>query len=183
MSVDRRVQYFDAGLGLLAEHGYRGLKLAPLCADVGVTTGAFYHLFKGWKDFTTQLLDHWQSERTTLLIDLARSETSGLDQLEVLLGVTVDLPHAAEAAIRVWSSIDPDVAVVQEAVDGARLAIVQDAIRDVVKDEVDADRLARLGMMVLIGFEVSTVPKDPDFLEWALRMVKDAVAALGREAV
>jgi AcrR family transcriptional regulator len=179
VTQDRHVQYFDAAYTLLAEEGYGGLKLAALCREVGVTTGAFYHFFASWKDFTTRLLDHWQTERTTLLVALARSRTRGIDQLDALMEFSLELPHSAEAAIRVWSSIDPDVAVVQESVDAARFGVVSDAIRQIVPDPTTADRLARLGIMVLIGFEVSDVPKDQHLLEWSLGLIRDAIMARG----
>ncbi len=179
---DRRLQYFDAAYTLLAEQGYGGLKLAPLCEALGVTTGAFYHFFASWKDFTTQLLNHWQAHRTTLLVELARSEARGIDQLDALMQFSLELPHSAEAAIRVWSSIDPDVGAVQAAVDEARFGVVSDAIRDIVPDPATADRLAQLGIMVLVGFETSGVPKDQHLLEWSLMLIRDAIMAMGDRA-
>ncbi|MDT5106509.1 MAG: hypothetical protein QOI25_4022 [Mycobacterium sp.] len=44
-SVVTRQSYFDAGLDVLSDLGYGGLKLAEVCNRLGVTTGSFYHYF------------------------------------------------------------------------------------------------------------------------------------------
>lgn len=181
MAVDdeRRIPYLDAAFALLDEGGYAALKLAPLCARLGVTTGAFYHAFNSWNDFTDQFLEHWREHRTTLLAESARQAPSASAMLEALVGVVLSLPHRAEAAIRVWSSIDAHVASVQAAVDDARLAVAKEAFLQLLCDEAEADRFARLGMMMLIGYEQDAGSTDPAHLEWALRMVQATAEEIG----
>ncbi|NRQ48412.1 TetR/AcrR family transcriptional regulator [Aeromicrobium stalagmiti] len=179
-TTDLRTPFFDCALEILGTDGYAGLKLAPLCSSMGVTTGAFYHSFSSWKDFTTQLLDHWRAERTTRLVELVRQMPDPLDQLENLLRATIDLPHQAEAAIRVWSAIDPDVAVLQAGVDQERLAVIRDAFSTMVSPG-EAETFARAGMFLLIGFEQGDSTRDPHTLEWALRMIKQTAADLSAQ--
>lgn len=173
---DLRSPFFDAALGILGSQGYGGLKLAPLCTSVGVTTGSFYHSFSSWRDFTSQLLEHWHEERTVWLVELAQQLPDPLDQLESLLQATISLPHQAEAAIRVWGSIDPGVAKLQESVDADRFAIVYQAFLSLVGNHSEAETFARAGMFLLIGFEQAESMRDPKSLKWGLRLIKRAAA-------
>jgi AcrR family transcriptional regulator len=164
-------RYFDCAFAILAAQGYGGLKLAPLCERMGVTTGAFYHHFANWGAFTEALLDHWHRERTHRLVELARLEPDPLNRLQVLLDATMELPHGAEAAIRVWSAIDPAVHRIQASVDLERHSFVRKAFAALVDSE-EADRLATLGMYLLIGFEQAESLRDPKALSWALHELK-----------
>lgn len=180
-SSDLRNPFFDTAFEILASEGYGGLKLAALCESLGVTTGAFYHSFSSWRDFTTQLLEHWYEERTVRLVELAQQQGDPLDQLESLVQVTVTLPHRAEAAIRVWSAIDPAVAKLQESVDNDRFTVVYEAILTLVGDPTEAEKLARGGMFMLIGYEQADSMRDPASLEWGLRLIKQAAADRAHE--
>jgi AcrR family transcriptional regulator len=171
--TDPHAGYFAAAMEILADDGYAGLKLAPLCKRLGVTSGAFYHNFGSWQDFTNQLLEHWHAEKTTSLVELARAQADAQDQLETLIEVTCQLPHRAEAAIRVWSRLDARVKKLQDEVDEERAAIVREAFRPLVGDD-EAALYAQAGMYLLIGFEQSQgtagLPTaDLAALEWSLR--------------
>lgn len=175
-SNDSRRPYFEHAFEILATEGYGGFKQATLCRCVGVTTGAFYHKFKNWRGFTDQFLDHWHQERTTRLAEIARAAPDPLERLELLVAAAAGLPHRAEAAIRVWGAVDPAVARIQESVDRERLAVTREAFTELLNDEAEADRFARFGLYLLIGFEQSGVGRDPDSLEWSLRLIKKAAA-------
>ncbi|MGQ4618556.1 TetR family transcriptional regulator [Nocardia sp. R7R-8] len=160
--------YFDAAFDLLSEQGYSALKQAPLCKRLGVTTGSFYHYFQNWRDFTAQFLDHWRTESTTQLVALAQQRDNAVDQLEALLHFTLALPHRAEAAIRVWSRIDPEVRAVQDVVDAQRQQVVLEAARTVFDDE-EALHHARWGVYLLVGYQQIDAEEDIGRLEWVLR--------------
>jgi AcrR family transcriptional regulator len=147
---------------------------------MGVTTGAFYHSFSSWKDFTSQLLEHWHEERTTRLVELAQQLPDPLDQLENLLQATITLPHQAEAAIRVWGAIDPEVGKLQDSVDSERFAVIYQAFMQLVGDPAEAEIYSKAGMFLLVGFEQAESMRDPKSLEWGLRMIKDAAAERSR---
>ncbi len=175
-------RYFVAGLQILAEDGYGGLKLAPLCARLGVTTGSFYHSFDSWQDFTTRLVDHWHTERTTRTSELARSEGDVHERIDLLMEAGISLPHSAEAAIRVWAGIDPAVAAVQEDVDQERLAAVTDAFEALIGDPERAAVLARAALYLLIGYEQSTGVHDVATLEWSLEQFRAMALAMAEES-
>lgn len=161
--------YFDTAFDLLSEQGYHALKQATLCKRLRVTTGSFYHYFSNWHDFTSQLLDHWHTERTTQLVQVAEQLHDPVDQLETLLQFSLELPHRAEAAIRVWSKVAPEVRTVQEAVDNQRLDVVLRATRGIFDDEVEALHHARWGLYLLAGYQELDAGSEPAALEWVLR--------------
>ncbi len=167
-------RFFDQGLELLAEQGYAGFKLVPLCQALEVSTGAFYHSFTSWKDYTTQLLEYWKLERTTRLVEMAEANPEPGDRLDTLLLMTIDLPHRAEAAIRVWSQTDPDVAEVQRSVDQERYRVIYPAFLELVGDPKLAEHFSRTGMYLLIGFEQAESLQSKETLRWSLQQVKDA---------
>jgi len=173
---DLKERFFDAAQEILATDGYGGLKLAAVCKRLKVTTGAFYHAFGSWNEFTSEFLFNWRRERTTLIAELARSADDPAGQLEALLGATLELRHGSEAAIRVWSAVDPEVGAVQRQVDSERYEVVLEAMTKLAGKK-DAARFANWGLNVLVGFEMSTNEQSPADLEWELRRVLEAAVA------
>lgn len=170
---DLKDRFFDAAQEILATDGYGGLKLAAVCKRLKVTTGAFYHAFGSWNEFTSEYLRNWRRERTTLLAELSRGANDPAEQLERLLAATLDFEHQAEAAIRVWAAVDAGVAEVQRLVDADRYEVVVEAMTKLVGKK-EAPRYANWGVNVLIGFEMSTNDQTPADLEWELRAILEA---------
>ncbi|MBJ8345172.1 TetR/AcrR family transcriptional regulator [Antrihabitans sp. YC2-6] len=177
VTVVTRENYFEAAIGLLSQEGYPGLKQATVCRALKVTTGSFYNYFTNWKDFTDQLLQNWLAERTLQLVALAESEADPYDRLDLLRRVTLTLPHRAEAAIRVWANVDPDVRAAQEAADKERLGVVHHAATQMLGDTPDALLYAKWGVYLLIGFEQFQGEQDLHSLDWSLQQLMEALAA------
>jgi AcrR family transcriptional regulator len=152
--------YFEAGLGLLADGGSKAVTVARLCQVLGVTRGSFYHHFEGISDFMVRLLAYWE---TRGLDQVARTVavTQPSSLLEVAkLTATWDLHHEAESAIRALARTDPVVAEVQQRVDTRR---EDDLVATFVLTGIEPDRarvLARLGIAVLIGTQQREHPVD-----------------------
>ncbi|WP_067904908.1 TetR/AcrR family transcriptional regulator [Nocardia vaccinii] len=162
--------YFDMALELLAEQGYSALKQATLCKRVGVTTGAFYRCFDNWRDFTSQLLAHWHTDRTRQLVETIRRTDDPAARLNALLQFALSLPHGAEAAIRVWSKIDPQIHAVQASVDAQRVQAVLDLSGSLFPNEDEALRHAQWGLYLLVGYHfTSTEPDEFRSLDHLLR--------------
>ncbi|MGI5127333.1 TetR/AcrR family transcriptional regulator [Pseudonocardia sp. CA-107938] len=158
-------QYFATAMDLLAERGPGELKIGTLCAALGVTSGSFYHHFAGWSGFVRALLEHWETEQTARVVALTQSTTTDpVQRLDVLKHLAVDLPHAAEAAIRAWAAGDVDVAVALRRVDDRRLAALEGVLAGAVPDRAVAARLASFGQSMLVGFQQIHHPPDPALL-------------------
>ncbi|MFV8167618.1 TetR/AcrR family transcriptional regulator [Mycobacterium sp. 134] len=173
--VVSRESYFETGLDVLSDRGYGGLKLAEVCNRLGVTTGSFYHYFPNWASYTKELIAHWREARTLRVVEMVRADEDPHHRIETLIGETLDLPYGAEAAIRVWSSLDPDVYAVQAVVDQLRFDILFESALELIGDERNARYFAAWGVYLIVGFEQSTLPRDVDALQWITTQMRDAL--------
>jgi len=174
-SVVSRESYFETGLDVLSDLGYGGVKLAEVCNRLGVTTGSFYHYFQSWPAYTKDLVEHWMQARTVAVIEAVRAEADPRRRIATLLQVGLGLPHGAEAAIRVWSSLDPHVHSVQAAVDQQRFDILFESGFEVLQSKRKAQLFAAWGVYLLVGYEQAALPRDAAALEWIAGQWLDAL--------
>ena len=121
-----RESYFETGLDVLSDVGYGGLKLAEVCNRLGVTTGSFYHYFPSWSAYTRDLVGHWLQQRIDGMA-VAYAEPDPRRRIDTIIKHALSLPHGAEAAIRVWSSIDSESSRCRPTVDQRRFDVMFDA--------------------------------------------------------
>ena len=169
-----RESYFETGLDVLSDVGYGGLKLAEVCNRLGVTTGSFYHYFPSWSAYTRALVNHWLQQRMDGMA-VAYAEPDARRRIDTIIKHAMALPHGAEAAIRVWSSIDPEVLTIQSTVDQRRFDVMFDAALEVLGNEHQARVFASWGMYLLIGYEQCTLPRDTVGLRWVADQLLDAL--------
>ncbi len=174
-SVVSREEYFETGLAVLSDLGYGGLKLAEVCNRLGVTTGSFYHYFASWAAYTRDLVAHWMQGRTVQVVEAVRAEPDPRRRVDTLIQVGLALPHGAEAAIRVWSSVDPHVYSVQAAVDQQRFDIMYESAFEILQNKRQAQLFAAWGVYLLVGYEQATLPRDTHALEWIIGQLLDAL--------
>jgi AcrR family transcriptional regulator len=167
-------QYFEAALARLASHGSDGLTIGGLCAQLGVTSGSFYHYFGSWAGFVAALLAHWEAERTQTIVDQASAVADPESRLDLLREQAGALPHDAEAAIRAWSQADEVVGQAQRRVDRLRHGQLRDAVLGMGVPADRAERLATMGLALLVGLQQLDRPVD----RAALRAVFDEFGAM-----
>lgn len=176
-TVAARTSFFEAGLEILADLGFRGLKLAEVCGRLGVTSGSFYHYFTGWSGYTRELVAYWRQDRTVRIIEVLRAHPDPRKRIEAIIAVALSLPHSAEAAIRAWSSVDPDVLAVQREVDQQRFEILYESALGIVHDARQAQTYAAWAVYVFVGYEQATLPRDQRMFEWiSTTMLEDLQA-------
>ena len=158
--VVTREDYFTAALDVLARDGHAALKIGALCRAIGVTTGSFYHYFGSWDGFVGELLAHWEQEKTQRIFELAAAQPDPVSRVRTIKSLAVGLPHEAETAIRAWSHTNPMVAEVQQRVDAERLDAVRTVLQGVLGDRREADRLAVMGISLLVGMQLWRAPVD-----------------------
>jgi AcrR family transcriptional regulator len=145
----------DAGLELLATEGAPAIRIERLTDQLGVTKGSYYHHFGSAGGFKTALLEYFEAQYTTRLIDTIQQEKAKpRAKLQHLLRLVLADPDnaALEIAVRAWALQDPDVRAAQERVDAARTAYLKELCRGLEAD-VDPDRFAQLLYLILIGAE------------------------------
>jgi len=174
-SVASRESYFETGLDVLSDLGYGGLKLAEVCNRLGVTTGSFYHYFSSWPAYTKELVAHWMHARTVRVVQAVRAEPDPRRRIDTLIQVGLSLPHGAEAAIRVWSSVDPEVYAVQAAVDQQRFDVMYESAFEILQNKRQAQMFAAWGVYLLVGYEQATLPRNTDALAWIVGQLLDAL--------
>jgi AcrR family transcriptional regulator len=174
-SVVSREVYFETGLDVLSDLGYGGLKLAEVCNRLGLTTGSFYHYFASWREYTSELIAHWMQARTMQIVEAVRAEPDPRRRIDTLIQVGLTLPHSAEAAIRVWSSVDPQVYQVQATVDQQRFDIMYESAFEILQNRRQARTFAAWGVYVLVGYEQATLARDADALKWIAGQLLDAL--------
>ena len=174
-SVASREAYFETGLDVLSDLGYGGLKLAEVCNRLGVTTGSFYHYFDNWSAYTSELVAHWEQDRTVGVIAALAVEPDARKRIGALIDEALVLPHGAESAIRVWSSIDRDVHAVQAKVDQQRYDVLRDSAVEILGDEHQAGLFAAWGLYLLVGYEQALVRCTPEDLRWIADQLLDAL--------
>lgn len=172
-----RDAFFETGLEILADLGFGGLKLAEVCRRQGVTTGSFYHYFTSWSAYTGDLIAYWRQDRTVRLIEVLRTEVNPRRRIEAIIAVALSLPHNAEAAIRAWSSVDPDVARVQAEVDQERFEIIYQSALAIVGEVRQAQTYAAWSVFVFVGYEQSTLPRENRMFEWIITRMLDDLEA------
>ncbi|MCV7253184.1 TetR/AcrR family transcriptional regulator [Mycolicibacterium fluoranthenivorans] len=170
-----RDSYFEAGIDILSDLGYGGLKLAEVCQRLGVTTGSFYHYFTSWSSYTRALVDNWVQVKTTQIIDAARAESDPRRRIGTLVEEALALPHGAEAAIRVWSSIDPTVGEVQRTVDQQRFDIMKESALEILTSDRQAHVFAIAAVYLLTGYEQTSLPRDFGDLRWLADQLLDGL--------
>ncbi len=184
-----REAYFRAAFELLGQRGHGELKLSALCRRLAVTTGSFYHHFEGWTGFVTGLLSHWEAEQTERILHSSRAAPDPVARVRRMKELTATtVPHAAEAAIRMWGGGDPRVRQVQDRIDELRMAALAEVLGGVIDDPVQVRRLAVLGISIMIGWQQLRQPRElselfelfDEFEATVLRYVSDD--ARGRPA-
>ncbi|MEU4391850.1 TetR/AcrR family transcriptional regulator [Kribbella sp. NPDC023855] len=153
--------WLDAGLKVLAEEGSPALTIERLTTELGLSKGSYYHHFKGTGGFRTALLEYFEKQFTTRLIDTVerRPEADAATKLAKLLDLVLADSDSVqlEIAVRAWALQDPEARLAQERVDRARTAYLQELCRG-ISSVKEPDQLARLLYLILIGAEQVVPP-------------------------
>ena len=109
------------------------------------------------------------------VVEAVRAEPDPRRRIDTLIQVGLTLPHGAEAAIRVWSSVDPEVHPIQAAVDQQRFDIMYESAFEILHNKRQAQTFAAWGVYVLVGYEQAMLARDSDALEWIAGQLLDAL--------
>ena len=165
MATVNQQDYFQGALGLLAKNGFGALRLTSLCRWLGMSTGSFYNWFRDWNDFVDQFLAYWESELTERLATEAARNPDPTARLEQLRELARVVPHDAEVALRAWGNADTRAARVCQEVDALRRKLIFDTVHGLVSDVALANRLAALGLSIVVGHQ----HLDVSDMDWSLR--------------
>lgn len=106
----------------LLEHGSRGVRIAHMARELGVTPGSFYWHFRDRDAFRDEVLQFWLKEMISRAGAAAEAAGSGTSQLRALTQILVarGLPDY-DTAMRTWAQDDPVVSRAVAKADKLRL--------------------------------------------------------------
>jgi AcrR family transcriptional regulator len=194
MSAARR-RWLDAGIEVLAEEGsVDALRIDRLAARLGLSTGSFYHHFRGAAGFTADLLAHLEEIQTAGFAEaVAGTDVVPEDGARTSADLIGRLAAARagfrrprlEAALRAWALTDPDAARTQAAIDESRLETIRAVWRQVSPDEDEVRLAALLPYVLAIGASTIMPPLGDEDLhrlfERVVSLVPGPAPALGGE--
>lgn len=183
-----RDDYFESAMRILGTEGANGLKIAPLCRSLKVTSGSFYGYFGSLDRFVVELMEYWEAQQTDRIVRLSNAQADAAERIRLMKRLGAGLPHEAEAAIRSWAHTNPTVGAAQKRVDERRVNGLAKVLLPAVGSRAEAKRLAIMGVTLLVGVQQLRSPvkkKDFDLLfdEYELlvlsRLSDEAAQALG----
>ena len=158
-----RKDWLIHALESLRLYGLRGLGAEPLAKSLGLTKGSFYNHFKDRQELLESLLEFWENEVTSELINhIARLPGGPKKRLSALLEyVLLDKFDKYDPAIRAWASFDEQAAEVVRRVDQERLSFIKNLFQEAGFSKNDEEMRARVMYYYMIGeFSIMTDGSD-----------------------
>ena len=112
--VARRQQLIEAAWRCVADRGFQSLTVDEVCAEAGVSKGAFYLYFESKQDLLLGLLEDEAAEIDELMSDLERADLGGVERLRRFTRVMIDRgddPARLQIRADLWSEMSASVAV------------------------------------------------------------------------
>lgn len=123
--------WIRAAIEGLLKYGVKGLRIAHLACELGVTPGSFYWHFRDRDEFRDRVLQHWRNEMLSRAVRAAGEKGRGAVKLRSLPDILVqrDLPDY-DAAMRTWALTEPVVAAAVAKADALRIRWLTDMFEE-----------------------------------------------------
>lgn len=180
----RRQDLIDAGWRCSARQDFRSMTVDDVCAEAGVSKGAFYLYFDQKQDLLIALLEDDAAAVDVLMQELQRARISGLERLRRLVRAELERSEdAARLQIRadLWAEMSSNPAVRGRFADVVRRRRV--AVRGLIDDAVEAGDLVDIPSNALAAILLALgdglmlhAGLDPSGFRWTnIRRAIDAV--------
>lgn len=154
-----RRRYVEAGLEILVADGPSGLRISALCADLGTTSGSFYHHFGSLHGYVEAVVRHWETGHGNQVRALGAADGTASTRLLRHHAGTLALEHDVDAVMRSWAATNTTVAAAQQRVDKLWHAALFALLHDLIGEPGTARRLAVFGRSVVIGYQMIATPR------------------------
>jgi AcrR family transcriptional regulator len=181
--VQRRKRIIDAAWRCVARGGYRNLSVDDVCAEAGLSKGAFYTYFDQKQDLLVALLEDDAAGLSDLVSDAA-GQAGGIEQIRRFMAALVDRGSdtaAVQLRADLWAEIASDEALRARFLETmqqrrARLAaLIGDAVAAGELVDVPANAMAAVFLALGDGLMLHRV-LDPAGFRWAnVRLALDAL--------
>ncbi|MFZ5910302.1 MAG: TetR/AcrR family transcriptional regulator [Chloroflexota bacterium] len=172
-SEETRTRLLEAALKRFANHGYNAASVDDICADAGVSKGAFYHHFPSKQAVFLALLDNWL-ETVNAGLEAARQATvpeTLLRMTEVLPAVLASADERLPMFLEFWLQASRDESIWQAAIAPYHryqeyfAAFIQQGIQEGSFAPVDPQAIARTVLAMAVGFLLQGL-LDPHGADW-----------------
>jgi AcrR family transcriptional regulator len=160
-----RERWLAEGVDALRAEGPAGIRIDRLARRLGLTKGSFHHHFAGAPDYRRALLAHCCARADAAIADARRrlASLSGADLVATLPGLADGLhDRTLDVALRGWAVEDADARSAVAAIDGARLAFLEELWADALGDPAAARIAALVPHLVTVGASVSPGVRDEE---------------------
>ncbi|MGH9125722.1 MAG: TetR/AcrR family transcriptional regulator [Acidimicrobiales bacterium] len=181
---ERRQELLDAAWACVARGGYHNLTIDDVCAEAGLSKGAFYTYFKTKRDLLIALLDQDAASMEGLITDVGQSHGSGMERIRRYLRAVLERgENRAVVQMRadLWAEVRDDADIQQrfaETVRRRRVLLkgwIDDATRSGELVEIPANAFASVLLALADGLMLHT-SIDPGWFRW--RNIRTALDAL-----
>jgi AcrR family transcriptional regulator len=168
-----RNSILNASVKLFSERGFNAASVDDICAEAGVSKGAFYHHFKSKHDLFMALLDSWLRN-----IDKAIEGAGDVSVLDALERVTEVFPYIFHSAsgylpmfLDFWLQASRDEELWQAAVAPYRryhkyfTSLIQRGVDEGTFIEIDAELASRMIISTAMGLLMQSL-MDPRGARW-----------------
>jgi AcrR family transcriptional regulator len=151
-----RDAWVDRARALLVAKGAAAVKIEPLAALLGVTTGSFYWHFKNRQALLDEVLRHWERTNSTPFFDaVANAGDNARAQFEGIVSVWLEedaFDPAYDSAVRDWARTSAKVENTVRRVDARRIELLHAIFRRLGDREPHALVRARIVYFHQVGY-------------------------------
>ena len=162
----RRLDWVNAARFELLERGIQSVKVRKISNKLGVTTGAFYHVYKNLAELHNDLVNDWKARNTEpLLKAILEAAPDGRKQLvawDTVIQFEQNYNPIYDNVIRDWARISPPVKEAVKKIDTKRIDVLQDIYMNLGYDEKTAEFRAKIMYYHQIGYQTLAVEESLD---------------------
>ncbi|MES9968529.1 MAG: TetR/AcrR family transcriptional regulator [Candidatus Thiodiazotropha sp.] len=134
-------QWLKAGIGVLAKHSLRGMKIGVICKNLRITTGSFYHHFKNLEEYQDALLAFYSEEYLEVYTKQARLDDlqDPVDRLKALGKLSLEQEFKnVNCAMRSWGAESPKACEANRKLDARAFEYVCSMFKELGQSESKA---------------------------------------------
>jgi AcrR family transcriptional regulator len=173
--TERRQQLVDAARRCLANRSFRSLTVDDVCAEAGVSKGAFYGYFERKQELLLALLDDEDAAMRDLMRGLQNAHLSAVDRLQRFIKAMVERgsdPSGLQIHADLWVEVATETAVRAHWADVVRerrvvlRAWVEEGVATGELSEIPANAFAAILLALGDGLPLNA-GLDPNGFRWA----------------
>ncbi len=174
-SEETRSNILDASIRLFAAQGFERTTVSEICAQAGISKGAFFHHFPTKQDVFMKVLDNWLAALDVQLKELIASSNSVSDGLVQMAAISRGVFSQSNGQLGMFlefweqSRHDPEVWKVTVAPYRKYTQLFTSYLRKGIEEgsiePVDPDVAARTIVAMAVGFLLQNL-MDPQATDW-----------------